>query len=527
MIRYRQLEAPAQIETNIPDTGGRAAALSLANAFKQFEGISSDLGSSIAQSAGAKAGAEAGASGSPEFKRGLASLGNYAKAYNNSAYREYAVVAEAQVEDAAAQTELTANGDPVSFVERMSAQRDKTIAAAQPEVRALMNNLYTQHISAGANRLSKQQFIARKEQDFKIGAEGVSRFVDRISRGLATNDVKEHELATVEQEKLSLFIDSLHADGTVTEVQRDSLHRQAQRGVVKQTVVEKFRNELSNPRGNPIGFINKLKAQNAIDEVLPPEEEDKLMAEVYDVLREHNSLANLEAEQQKNGAKAKEEAGFEQSVVDLINGQLTPRKIRERVLSQDLSAEKALQLRNELSESPKKTDDATVLAKTELFLLDMSEDEIMKTAGLSMASRYELVGKRRNQARDWQGSPEVAQAKERINKVMGVPSGLATILNPEMAAKHARAHKTLYDTLDALPPSERTVKAVSTAEEVIRTQLRSDKAKQAEFLKEALAGWKSRQKSPDEMNPSEKAAFTRQVEKKEAEIREAELEAAK
>src|ERR1041384_142852 len=98
-LQYRQLDSPAQVNTSIPDSGGAQKAETLANAFKHFESGLSSISTQIQTKQGEMAGASAGAEntfgtkapGAKDFNRGLMQFSTYAKAYNNSALRSYAV----------------------------------------------------------------------------------------------------------------------------------------------------------------------------------------------------------------------------------------------------------------------------------------------------------------------------------------------------------------------------------------------------------------------------------------------------
>jgi hypothetical protein len=185
MPTYRQLESVEPINTNIPSRDSdqlalvkSAAAKSLGDSIAQFSNNAAAAIGKYEGQRGEREGAAAAANGTPEFKRGFAGLGHYAKAYNNAAYREYAVVADAQVEDAATDAQIKAAGDPLKYQSMMETARDKAVKEAQPELKPMLTRLYTQHISQGKNRLTKEQAAARKERDRQIASEGIQRSVD-------------------------------------------------------------------------------------------------------------------------------------------------------------------------------------------------------------------------------------------------------------------------------------------------------------------------------------------------------------
>lgn len=261
-VDYRQLSAPAQLEAFNYDDGSAAAASKLAGSFKQFTNDASALGQEVSSAEGAKAGEMAGAMGDPQFKSGFLKYTAYSQAYNNAATRSYAIRAENDAEDTAARLEVQANNDPSHFQATYTAVRDATVAQAPTEVRGLVANIYNKRLGEGTARLIHSQQEEYQKQSRVDVSEGIARSTDRIANWMSSNDPVLHAQAEDEQVSLSLMIDGAKNDGTITETEAASAHIAAQRSITEQTIGYRFKNELNNPYGDPVGFIERLQAAN-------------------------------------------------------------------------------------------------------------------------------------------------------------------------------------------------------------------------------------------------------------------------
>ena len=469
VVQYRQLQAPMQVDTSVPDVGGAAAANSLARAFKTFEGVASDIGQSNLADAGQKEGAAAGASGKPGFISGWKALTPYAKAYNNAALRSYAIKAQADAEDQAARLQVEANNDPQKFAATFGAVRDQTIKNAPPEARAVLTDMYNQHLAQGVAALSRGQAVEIQKANLDTLSEGISRSVDRVANLRAAGDPLSVQQADEEEMRLQILIDASERDGTLTPVQARAVRQNSAEGITKQTVVSQFEKVLEDPRGDPVGFIRRLQEYNKNSDALPPEEEAKLVDSLLETLRQHNSLASAGEAAMAAERKARMEAGNRAASAAFLDGSLTRRRLKEMVLNQEIDPNRATTLANEReSNSGAKADDSKVLLQVETTLLDHTRDEIMTMRGLSNDTRRRLVLEFDRRSREWESTQPAHEAFRRIDQALGIiPGSNLVLLSDAQKTQRTRARLELYNTVQALPPGERDSEVIGLADVVI------------------------------------------------------------
>lgn len=493
-----------QVDTSIPDAGGAAAANSLSRAFKTFEGVVSDIGQSNMASAGQQAGAAAGASGNPGFISGWKSQTAWAKAYNNAALRSYAIKAEADAEDQAARLQVEANNDPQKFAATFGAVRDQTLKNAPPEARGVLADMYNQHLAQGVAALSRSQALEIQKDNLDTLSEGISRSVDRVANLRAAGDPLSVQQADAEEMRLQILIDAAQRDGTLDPVQARAVRQNSTEAVTKQTVVSQFEKVLEDPRGDPVGFIRRLQEYNKNSDVLPPEEEAKLVDSLLETLRQHNSLASAGEAAMAAERRARMEAGNQVASAAFLDGSLTRKKLKEMVVNQEIDPNRATALANELeSNSGAKADDSKVLLQVETSLLDYSRDDVMTMKGLSNDTRRRLVMEWDRRSQGWESTQAAHTAFQRIDDKLGIiPGTNMAILSDERKTQRASARRELYDMVNALLPGERDGKILGLADVVIQKYISANSYESAQryqrFIDQARADVAGRTLSPNE-----------------------------
>jgi hypothetical protein len=483
VVTYRQLAAPAQVETFSVDTGGAQAANSLARALKGFEGITSDIGAQNSANAGAEQGTAAGASGNPQFKEGWRTLTAYGKAYNNAALRSYAIQSEASAEDTAARLEVEANNDPQKFAATFGAVRDATLKAAPPAARGVLVDIYNQHLSNGLARLSRGQAVEVQKQNLDTLYEGISRGVDRVSNLRAANDPLSMQQSDMEEQKLHMMLDAARNDGTLNDVQAQAIGQNVFEAITKQTVVAQFERVLEDPKGDPLEFLRRVQEYNKTSEVLPPEEEQKLQDALLSTLREHNAMASAAESQSRAEQQIRYAAGNQQASSDFLGGTLSRRKLREMVDNGDIDPTRATTLGNELdSQTREQRDDKNLLLQVESSLLDHTRDELMTMRGLSADTRRRLVSEWDRRSGSWESDQSAKEAFRRIDDKLGILPGTDTsLMSDERKTQRARARHELYDTIEGFLPGERTNKAIlAAADEVMAKRITANHYEEAQ-----------------------------------------------
>lgn len=489
-VTYRQLQAPVAVDTTLLETGYSEAAASLTRALKEFEGIALQPAAQLRAEQGAREGAQAGASGNPQLREGLRALTAYGQAYNNAAMRSYAIKAEADAEDTAARLEVEAQNDPEKFAALFGAVRDETIKQAPPQARGVLSQIYAQRLGDGVARLTRARAIEQNNLARADVQEGITRAIDRIATLRASDDPNDGLRAELEQEKLTMLIDGAIASGTISEIEGVAAHKKSQRDITAQTVIARFRRELTNPYGDPVGFIQKLKAANVSSEALPPDEEEKLVDHLLGELVEHNRLASLAEAESSAAVRARYEEGDREATALLLSGQLTTAKLREMVLQQRLDPGRATTLQNELQSGRGAdiVDDPQEAFTVRTNLLSYSDEDIANNHRLSYQTRADLLLKKRELEQTWRSTQAAKEGAERIDRALGILPGFDSRWLPdEERRKRDIALTEWYDAVEALPPAERQGKVIEIANQIAAKYIRQKKIDEVERLRQQKA----------------------------------------
>lgn len=525
-IRYRDLASPALIDTGFESSGTAETANTLASSLKAFEGVTAQIGTNLQAQRGQTEGAAAGAAGNPTTKKGFLQGTAYSQAYNNAALRSYAVTAEADAEDNAARLEAEAGTDPEKFKATFGARRDETIKNAPPEARGILNDIYNRRLGAGVARLGAAQVEEYQKAGRGIVAEGVARSVDRIANWHASDDPAQHALADEEQLKMQMLVDGAVADGTLTRSEARAAQTGAQRAIVAQTVEARFSKELDNPYGDPVKFITRLKDYNKTSEALPPAEEAKLEDALWTALRERNARTAATHAADAAEEKARYEAGDREATSALLSGTLTQKQLLRMVDSSNLQPSVARTLLNELHTGEPGVDDPKVAFSTRVNLLNYSDQDIATMPGLTWKTRGDLILKKREEEQGWKGTQAAREAADRIDRALGiVPGTMVAALSPAQRTQRERALTDWYNTVDALPPEERQLAVIDSAETVVKKFIRNSNVEKAQKQRDNLEAYKTRAGDVSKMGKSQKAEYDAEIKRREAAIAAAEAEA--
>jgi hypothetical protein len=482
-IRYRQLQAPTLLD-DVQDNGGTAAAQSLSNAFKSFSNQALDVVGDLRAQQGQREGAAAGVSGQPNFREGSKALTAYGEAYNNSALRSYAIHSETDLEDQAARLEVQANNDPESFRVTFAAVRDAHLKAAPAMAVPTLQEMYDRRMSEGVRRLSTARTVEVRNQQRKDTSEGIDRQTDRIANLEAEDNPANEKRIAEERAKLDLLIDGARNTGTITATEANAARVDASRRITSQAITSRFRNELKKPGGDPVKFIERLKEANKKSDVLPPDEEEKLVTGLLGELREQNFLDAQGRAQDNEEERARYEAGDREATADMLGGTLTQKKILDMVEDKRLKPETARTLNNELTNGDAGKSDPETLYRLETNLLDYTDEEIEQQYGLSWADKSRLTLKKREWESGWRGTQEGREAAERIDRSLGIPPGGLNQLLPDPIRKaRERALTDWYNSVDSLEPGVRQSQLIPKAEEVIGRVIRQNKQLELDNLK--------------------------------------------
>lgn len=526
-IQYRQLQAPVELNTSLPDNGSAAASEALANTLIKFRDTAASAGKTIAADIGAKQGALAGASGNPTEQNGLWKLTAYGQAYNNAAMRSYTIKAQADAEDTAARLQVEAGTDVGKFQAGFTAARDATIKAAPPEAKAVLMDVYTQYMGQSVARIATARGMELRDQARTDTSEGIARLTEQAGNLLAQDDPVSHQQAEEAQVKLGLMIDGAQKDGTLSDVEAAALHTDAHHKITMQTVVARFEKELDNPYGDPIEFLDRLHKYNETDQQLLPDEKVKLEAQLYTTLAHKNSLNSQLDEAARHAQAAKYEAGDRAATEDLLSGSLTQPKLLDMVRKQDLKPEIARTLLNTLNAGDPGVDDSRAVMNVETDLLHYSEEDIRSNSGLKFSTRTRLILKRREQVDGWQSTQDAKEAEARIDRSLNIiPGTIMATLDEATATQRYRARTQFYNVMAGIDPAQRQAMAIPTAESVIREFVTQKASTDANDMRRIRASY-VKAHPMDSMSSDGKKAYEAQLARYDANIRDLEAKAAR
>lgn len=522
--RYRNLQGPVAVDTNSIDNGDAQTAQALAGAFKEFSNQGFEIAGGLATERGRQAGSAAGATSDPAFRAGMRAQTMYGQAYNNAALRSYAVHAEADADDTAVRLEAEANNDPEKFKATLGAVHAEVLKQAPEQARGVLDEIYTRKLGDGTARLTQSAMAEQKAKARVDVSEGISRSTDRIAQYRATDDPAQHVLADEEDHKLAMLIDASVKDGTLTQVEGVAAHVNAQRSVTAQTVSAKFSRVLDDPYADPVKFIENLKKVNRSSDLLPPDQEDKLVASLLSDLREKNMLDSARSQEAEHAEKARYEAGDRVATAAMIDGSLSPSQLLHMVQQQRLEPSVARTLHNEL-QNPTAADDPEVAFNVRANLLDYTDDDIKTQVGLTWKTKGDLLLKKREDEQSWKNTQAAREADDRIDRALGiVPGTMIQTLPVEVRTARDTAKTKFYKEVDALPANERQNKVLSVADDVVKKVIRSNTWKAADRALEKKKNYMKLAGDPKDMSPEKRAQFEKDIARYDATISKANTE---
>lgn len=296
--RYRDLQRPSLLETGIVQSNAGSAAARLAQTFKQFEHQAYDKLGLLREQQGAEEGAVAGETDTPNLRTGVRAGTAYGRAYNNAATRSYAIKAESDADETASRIEEAAGSDPDKFRAVFGKVRDDLLKTAEPGLRPILSEMYERRLGAGIVRITEKRALEVKNEHRVVAKQGLQQAVDRIGRLRAEGD---DTTADVETRKLEELLASVQTDGTYTPAEVQLLRREAQVGVLAQQEAGAFVRELQNPNGDPLKYIENLRAEYASSEALSADEENRVIDGLFAEWRQYTAVKTAQHAQAVNG----------------------------------------------------------------------------------------------------------------------------------------------------------------------------------------------------------------------------------
>jgi hypothetical protein len=461
---------------------------------------------------GAKEGAQV--EGTPKLKSNFTL---YGRAYNNSALRNYAISQHTEIEKELGRIESESEANPDAFQEKAEGFRKGLMKAALPEARADIANLFNRRLSEGVVKLNAQRIQQQKELNRGMLEQGLETISDSISRKHASNDPSLWAQAEEDEVLYKLMIEGAVNDGTISTIEGVAMRKDADKRITAQVLTGQFEREIQS--GDPVGFIEKLMDQP--NDMLSDEDKYKLVGNLMQRLSRRNSLVSMAESQEVDILKQRYEAGEKYATLKLLSGQLNTEELEKLVDADYLKPSVARSLQNELQSGGPKFDDDRERFHVETNLFSFSEEEVATNGRLNWDTRRALIEKRRDLQNSWRSTQQAQEGAARIDRALGILPGMASNLLSEQE-KRARdqALTEWYDSVDALPPEERRMKAIELSEGVISRVIRSNATKEAAQLESRLSQYKT-DKDPSKLRGNALREYEDTVNRLERQIDEA------
>lgn len=477
---YRQLQAPAQVETSLPDSGAAGLAGALAGAFKEFNGIATNVYNKASAQAGALAGAASGNTGHPDYKTGLTRFTAYSTAFNNAATGAYAVEAEAQADADAARLRVQANNDPDAFRATYTAARDATVKAAPAMAQPMLMELYNRHLAAGLGAISGDQATEDRAKQRAVYDFGVQRAVSKVAALQGSANPEDQLAAQDEHVKLSLLIDGGVTAGLYSKAEAQSLHVSSMVAVTEQVFETQVDKELDRPDGDPLRLIDSFRSAHLANlakygeaVALPEAEFQKLMGNAILKLKEYNLVQAGYRKQGKTEEQLRFEAGDALYTSRALVGQTNAKELSEAVQRGDLKSEnaRAIVALLEGGSSAKSNKDLYFKLHTSPDFVNMTPADIAKyvgPGGLNGKDADTLAQEAMKRREGWEGTAAAKQGKGAIDAALKIlPGTPAAALSEEQLRMRTNAQQEYISLMNAEEPAKRNSMAAQHAQTAI------------------------------------------------------------
>jgi hypothetical protein len=501
--RFRNLVGPTPVNVAARSTpsGGVQQANTLAASFANFSRSAGAVAGNIRSDIGAKEGAAAGQSDDPEFRQGVRALTAYGKAYNNAALRSYAIRSESDLKEQSARLEVEAGTDVEAYANAMEEIRKGVLEEAPAEAHTVLNDIYQRSTSAGIGRINARLAEELRAEDRTLINDEIESLASEIAAFRAAGDIVQSSL---KETQLDMLIEGSQVDGTISPTEAAAVRRDVKKLITHEAILEQFRQELDDPNGSAVNFIEDLKEVNRVSEELTPKEEQALVNALFQELNERSRLANIRKGQEDAASVARFKAGERVATVGVLRGEVSTAQLSDMVENGDLEPSIGRTLANmnkSRAEAPAVSDPET-LATYRVNLLSVTEEEIWNNEALNYDDRADLIEARREQAASWRNDPRAREGYQRIDRALDLQEGVPLRSLDEFELRALDNAKTEYFVqMEALPPEEREVKAIEVAERVIASTIRSGLMEEIKQVEQDLI--KNRARDTSDMDKRE------------------------
>lgn len=525
---YRQVQAPEQVRTDLPDSGAGARAAALGSLFKEFEGISGDVYNKVQTHAGALAGAASGDTGNPQYREGLARFTAYGKAFNNAATGAYAVQAEAQADDSAARLRVQANNNPDTFATTYSAVRDAVLKTAAPDAIPMLTELYNKHLATNMAAIRGDQLMQQQQLQRQTYDEGVSRQTSRVANLQGSDNPNDQNAAADEHVKLTLLINGGVTAGLYSPAEGKAMNINAMRTITAQVFQQQVDKELARPDGDVITLLDNFRkahlanlADTNATPILSEPEYQKLQADATTKIREQNLLISMNKRDGRTAEQLRYEAGDKQYTSQALEGTLTDRGIDAAIRTGDLKPETARTLHAMINGGggPSKSDPAAYARVIhDPNFLDLKGEEIAALPGVSIADKLNLVKEQERQRTHWEGTQSVKDAKNLVsNELKILPGTPSAAMSDAQRKALGDANQEFTQLMNETDPAKRDSSAMTVARTVVKHVQQREASANVSALTTGLQSFVQRY-GPASNSPMDKAAYEARLKQKQDQI---------
>lgn len=437
------------------------------------------------------AGSEAGATGTPELRSPLTL---YGRVYNDAAVRAYALSQYSDVEKNLAQFEAESGTDVAKFQAKVQGYREGAIGGVMPEARSFIAEMIDETSGNASTRIVRAAALAAKETQRTEISGGLDTLAGRVSKLYLSGQPEDIQKASSLGQTYLDMVDASVADGTFSPKEGAALKNNHLKNSVEWLAAGELETQYNIPGGNPVGVIKNILANPALDDG----DRQALARNLYSRL---DLLQRGDAERANAAsaaAKAEAAAAEADLTIELFQGKLTAAKITQAIRTRGLDPGVGRTLFDKLKAGPGVDDDRERF-NIESSLLSYTPQEIANNPRLSWDTKRILVEKRRSLEGGWPDSNQAQEARQRIDRAVGIVPGIPNpFLTAETARQRGEAQTRWFDLMQALPPEQREAQAVTVAQtvigEVISKRTEADRARmmrQLEQAKKDLAAAKS------------------------------------
>ena len=479
-VDYRQLQGPAEVDTNLPDSGAAARAAELGQTFREFEGITGDIANKAETQAGALAGAAAGATGHPQYRQGLERFTAYSQAFNNAATGAYAVEAQAQADDTAARLRVQANGNPATFQTTYAAVRDGVLKQAPAMAVPMLTELYNQRLAEGLAAISGEQATQQRDTQRQMYQLGIQRQTSRVAILQGSADPHDQLKALDEQAKLSAQITGGVNTGLFSKAEGEAMSNNAMRQVTSEVFETQVDRELADPKGDVITLLSRFRDAHIANisdpkqvPILSEDEFNKLMMDAKQKIIQSRMADELAREQGRTAQQARFLAGDQKDTALALSGQLTFKQLAADVDSGNILPATARSVRGIMmnrQEQPKSNATSLRNLYTGPDFLGMSDHDIIAygdSNGINAADQLKAINERDRRNNTWEGTQSAKDARAVILNALKLPKGPALLYSANQQKAASDALVDFTGRMNKVDAAHRETQAMSVAQAVV------------------------------------------------------------